>query len=153
APARCQAALKLTKKNRTLQKNLEKKLAEANLSRQVKKGRLAVALVDVSRADEIYYAGVNDDDMMYAASLPKIAILLALAQAADDGEITWTAEHDARLTAMITESSNVDATWGAEVVGLSSIEKTLRDPRYCFYDDVHGGLWVGRNYGPTAVEN
>lgn len=147
-PARavCQAPLPLTRKNATLQRNLEAVLASAKLGRHLQRRHLAVAVVDVTRPDEIAYAGVNDDDMVYAASLPKIAILLADAQAAADGRLAWTEEHDRRLSAMITESSNEDATWGASLVGFGGIESVMRDPRYCLYDNVHGGLWVGRPY-------
>jgi len=146
APAACHAPLPLTHKNGVLQHNLEAALAAGRLNRFTQRHRLAVAVVDVTRPDELAYAGVNDDDMVYAASLPKIAILLADAQAAADGRLTWTEEHDRRLTAMITESSNEDATWGAGLVGFGGIEQVMRDPRYCFYDDTHGGLWIGRFY-------
>lgn len=153
AAPQCQTALKLSKKHKGLQKALEKKLSETKLSKYTKKHRLSVALVDITNADEMFYAGVNDDDMMYAASLPKIAIMLAVAQAAQDGEVTWTSEFDRRLGAMVTESSNTDATWGVDQVGLVAIGETMRDPRYCFYDDTHGGLWVGRPYGGGSFEN
>lgn len=149
----CESLLPQSSKNRLMQQGLERRLAAAQLSRAVRRHRLAVAVVDLSGDDEIYYAGVNDDDMMYAASLPKIAILLAAAQAAYEGRLDWTAEHDHRLGVMITESSNVDATWGAELVGLPAIETVVRDPRYCLYDDVHGGLWVGRAYAPGGDEH
>jgi beta-lactamase class A len=146
APAACRAPLALTRKNTTLQRNLEAALASAKLGRYTQRHHLAVAVIDLTRPDELAYAGVNDDDMVYAASLPKIAILLADAQAAADGRLEWTEEHDRRLSAMITESSNVDATWGASLVGFGGIEAAVRDPRYCFYDNTHGGLWVGRAY-------
>jgi beta-lactamase class A len=150
-PARpCESPHSLSKKNRVLQRNLESALAAARLTRHTNRHRLAVAVVDLTRAGETYYAGVNDDDMLYAASLPKIAILLADAQAAADGRLTWTSEHDRRLSAMITESSNGDASWGAELVGFGGIEAVVRDPRYCFYDNVHGGLWLGRLYAPAS---
>jgi len=142
----CEAPLPLTRKNGTLQRNLEAALVSTHLNRYTQRHRLAVAVVDITHPDELAYAGVNDDDMVYAASLPKIAILLADAQAAADGRLTWTEEHDRRLSAMITESSNEDATWGASLVGFGGIEQTMRDPRYCFYDNEHGGLWIGRYY-------
>ncbi len=137
-------------KDRTLQQNLERALTTSKLSRYSKRQRLAVAVVDLSRADETYYAGINDDHMMYAASLPKIAILLACAEAAANDKLEWTAEHDRRFAAMITESSNADATWGVKLVGYGGIEQVVRDPRYGFYDDERGGLWVGRGYAPAA---
>lgn len=154
ATPKCETALKLSKKHKALQKALEKRLSETRLSKYTRKHRLGVALVDITNAGELYYAGVNDDEMMYAASLPKIAIMLAVAQAAEDGEVTWTSEFDRRLGAMVTESSNTDASWGVEQVGLTAIGETMRDPRYCFYDESKGGgLWVGKPYGPSAFEN
>ncbi len=153
APPQCQAPQRLSKKSRALQRGLEKALVGAGLGRHTAKHRLAVAVVDLSQKGETYYAGVNDDDMMYAASLPKIAILLAVAQAASDGQVAWSSEHEQRLSSMITESSNPNASWGAEQVGLKYIEQVMRDPRYCFYDQVHGGLWVGRPYGPGGESN
>ncbi len=146
-PRPCQSKVDLSK-NRVLQRGLESALASTGLARYTARHRLAVAVVDLTRADETYYAGVNDDDMLYAASLPKIAILLADAQAAADGRLTWTTDFDRRLSAMITESSNADATWAAGLVGFGGIEQVVRDPRYCLYDDVHGGLWVGRAFAP-----
>ncbi len=153
AETRCDAGTRLDKKHRLLQRNLERALDESKLGRQVKKGRLTVALVDLSRSGESYYAGVNDDLMMYAASLPKIAILVANAQAASEGTLVWTPEHDQRLRSMITESSNPDATWGVEQVGLAGIEHSMRDARHCFYDNQVGGLWVGRPYGGGGETN
>ena len=148
-PQACTSAVTLTK-TRALQRDLENALSAARLNRYTKGHRLSVALVDITRADETYYAGVNDDDMVYAASLPKIAILLADAQAAADGKLDWTSENDRRMTAMITESSNADASWGAGLVGFGGIETVMRDPRYCLYDSKHGGLWVGRMYAHNS---
>lgn len=150
SPPPCESSISLTHKNRTLQRDLEAALSNTRLLRQVKNHRLAVSLVDLTYADDLYYAGVNDNDMMYAASLPKIAILLADAQAAADGKLDWTSEHERRLSSMITESNNADASWGAELVGFGGIEAVLRDPRYCLYDNVYGGLWVGRKYAHTS---
>ena len=144
--APCESSISLTHKNRALQHDLEVALGNTRLLRQIKNHRLAVSLVDLTHADDLYYAGINDNDMMYAASLPKIAILLADAQAAADGKLDWTSEHERRMTSMITESNNADASWGAELVGFGGIEAVLRDPRYCLYDNVYGGLWVGRKY-------
>jgi beta-lactamase class A len=147
APMQCDAPTRLYRKSRALQRGLETSIAHSPLARYAKQHRLAVALVDVSRVGETHYAGINDDEMMYAASLPKVAILLANAQAAHEGKLVWTPEHDQRLGAMITESSNSDASWGFEQVGLDGLEHSVRDPRHCFYDDAYGGLWVGRSYG------
>ena len=63
APA-CIATTLLDKKHKVLQRNLEKAIAESSLAKYVQKGRLTVALVDLSRAGESYYAGINDDESM-----------------------------------------------------------------------------------------
>ncbi|MFD2432534.1 hypothetical protein ACFSO9_02670 [Mesonia maritima] len=39
--------------------------------------RMSVGIVDLNDLENIHYAGINSEEMMYAASLPKIAILLA----------------------------------------------------------------------------
>jgi len=153
SPPTCEAPLRLNHKSRPLQRRLETALADANLSRYLRAQQLSVAIVDLTRADEIYYAGVNDDEMMYAASLPKIAILLTVAESAKQGKLEWTPEFDERLGSMITESSNSNATWGANLVGLHAIEQVMRDPQYCFYDQMHGGLWVGRPYAGGGESN
>lgn len=151
--APCTASLPLDKKNPIMQRELEKALANKGLSKYVSKKLLAVAVVDLSKKGQRFYAGINDDEMMYAASLSKIGILLAVVDAVDRGEKEWSYDFDKNLTAMITESSNEAATWGAEQVGLKAIEKVLRDPKYCLYDDKFGGLWVGRAYGGNNETN
>jgi len=142
----CRAPLPLTTKHQTMQAQLESRLLAAGLMPWLQRDKLSIAVADLSYGEPIFYAAINDDQMMYAASLPKIAILLANAHAANTGVERWTAEHDRRLKAMITESSNEDASWGVDQVGLGGIEAAVRNPSLCFYDDVHGGLWVGRAY-------
>ena len=132
--------------NPAMQSLLEAKIREAGYWPMVARGRLKVALVDVTTPENPYYAGLNVDDMTYAASLPKIAILLTAAHAVESGRIPWTPKLQRRLTNMVVASNNVDATWAADLVGLPSIERTMRDPRYCFYDDQYGGLWLGKGY-------
>jgi beta-lactamase class A len=136
----------LEHRNPLLQQRLAGAMGRAGMSAALRDRSLAVALVDLSRPGEIYYAGLNDDHMMYAASLPKIGILLALTEALDRGEVAWDDSFRWRITKMITISSNADANWAAKLVGLRGIARVLRDPRYCLYDMEHGGLWVGRAF-------
>jgi beta-lactamase class A len=110
-------------------------------------------VADLSRRGKPAYAGINDDKMFYSASLPKIAILLTVVNAVAEGSLEWTHEFDKRLLNMIVSSDNNDASWGAEQVGLPAIEQMMRDPRYCLYDNDHGGLWVGRYYRGGGPEN
>ncbi|MEZ4951471.1 MAG: hypothetical protein R2784_19105 [Saprospiraceae bacterium] len=51
-----------------------------NLARQEK---LAVGLVDLNNPYDVKYGQINGEVMMYAASLPKIAVLLAAEDALD----------------------------------------------------------------------
>ena len=60
-----------------LQQSLENVLSRLRLDGALRNHRLAVSLVDVTDINDPRYSGVNDREMMYAASLPKIAILLA----------------------------------------------------------------------------
>ena len=60
-----------------LQAGLESELVRLELDDDVRRKKLAIAFVDISDLDEPKVAAVNGDVMMYAASLPKIAVLLA----------------------------------------------------------------------------
>ncbi len=58
-----------------LQAGLEDVLGELGLEQAVLDGRLAVTVADITNLRAPRVAAVNGDAMMYAASLPKIAIL------------------------------------------------------------------------------
>ncbi len=114
--------------------------------RLISQRRLAVALVDL-RGDTPRFASINGGTMMYAASLPKIAILLAAYQSFEDGSLKETPEIHEDLGDMIRSSSNKAATRVMDKVGMKKIEAVLRDPRYGLYDEERGGgLWVGKRY-------
>ncbi len=114
--------------------------------RLINRRRIAVALVDLN-GDSPRFASVNGNVMMYAASLPKIAILLAAYQSFEDGSLEETPEIHQDLVDMIRTSSNRAATRVIDQVGMKKIESVLRDPRYGLYDENRGGgLWVGKRY-------
>ena len=73
-----------------LQADLEGTLESLGLGERAAAGDLAVALADVSDVDKPRLAMVNGHHMIYAASLPKIAILLGAAVALDAGELVMT---------------------------------------------------------------
>jgi beta-lactamase class A len=90
--------------------------------------------------------------MRYAASLPKIAILLASEDALDKGKLEETPEIKADMRMMIAKSSNAAATRMMERVGIDHIAAVLQDPAYKLYDKLNGGgLWVGKPYGKGGV--
>ena len=109
--------------------------------------KLTVGIVDLSVMDSIRYAGLNDNHMMYAASLPKIAILLAAMDAMENEELKETPEVITDLGLMIRKSNNKASTRMIDRLGYEKIESTLRAPKYKLYDEeVGGGLWVGKRY-------
>jgi beta-lactamase class A len=86
--------------------------------------------------------------MMYAASLPKIAVLLAAVDAISKGELKETAEIRSDMRLMIARSNNQATTRMIDRLGFKKIEAVLTDPAYKLYDPAQGGgLWVGKRYG------
>ena len=134
--------------NKNFQKELEKQLKQNKTwARLIGKKKMAVGLVDISDSSNIKFARVNGDVMMYAASLPKLAILLAAAQSLEDGSLQETPEilHDMRI--MISRSDNEAATRMIDRMGFEKIESVLTNDRYELYDPQRGGgLWVGKRY-------
>ena len=113
-----------------------------------KKKALNIGIVDMSDPLHARYAAINSDNMVYAASLPKIAVLLASQEAIEQGKIKETAEVKEDMRMMIAKSSNSAATRMINRVGLKQIGEIMQDPRYNLYDRAHGGgLWVGKAYG------
>lgn len=135
-----------------LQTALERALnANPEWKSLIRKKKMAVGIVDLSEIDLPRFARVNGSVMMYAASLPKIAVLLAVYQAFEDGSVEETDEIHADLAAMIRTSSNEAATRMIDLVGFDKIKQVLTDPRYEFYDPDHGGgLWVGKRYAKSG---
>lgn len=134
--------------DRDLQVGLEGVLRDRGLLDDVRAHRLAVALVDITDPRAPRVATVNGDEMMYAASLPKIAILLAAFHKAeyDGASITPTLQKD--IDDMIRVSSNEAATRVLHWVGPDYLLSLLQSPDLRLYDPAHnGGLWVGKDYG------
>jgi beta-lactamase class A len=130
-----------------LQGEVDLLLARLQLEEHVKQRRLAVAFVDVSEDKAPRVATVNGDVMMYAASLPKIAVLLAAFEKIAQGKMELTPAVEESMHRMIRESSNTAATEMMHRVGKEYIARVLLNPRYRLYDPDHnGGLWVGKDY-------
>lgn len=138
-----------------LQSNLRKELnANPEWSRMVRQKKLAVGLVDLKDPQRARFARVNGNEMMYAASLPKIAILLAVIDAFEAGEIEETDAILEDLHQMICYSNNQASTRMIDLVGYKKIEDVLTDERYLLYDeDNNGGLWVGKRYAAAGPRN
>lgn len=134
-------------KDPALQTQLEQRLKRLNLDAAVQQGHLSVALVDVTDPHHPRMAEINGDDMVYAASLPKIAILLAVCERIHEGKLTLNAELRGLMSDMIRVSSNRAATELIRRAGHEYINEVLRSPKYRLYDpSTNGGLWVGKEY-------
>ncbi|MDQ6999103.1 MAG: serine hydrolase [Mariprofundus sp.] len=130
-----------------LQRLLEKNIKDLHLSSAVRNKRLSVALVDVTNPNMPSMAQMNGDEMMYAASLPKIAILLAAFERIAEGKLKLNDEMRQTMTNMIRHSSNQAATKMIRAVGKDYINTVLSSPKYRLYDKKYnGGLWVGKEY-------
>jgi len=102
----------------------------------------------------VRYAGVNSNEMMYAASLPKIAVLLAAMDAIEKGELEETEAVKSDMKLMISRSNNQATTRMIDLVGFKKIEEVLTCKEYAFYDKKYnGGLWVGKRYAKGGDTN
>lgn len=131
-----------------LQSELESEIFKNRTWKQLVDQKLmTIGIVDLSDVNDIRYAGLNDSHMMYAASLPKIAVLLAAMDAIDKGELPNSKEIQKDMRAMISKSNNQATTRMIDRVGYEKIEAVLRMPDYKLYDEATGGgLWVGKRY-------
>ncbi len=135
-----------------LQRRLERTLDELGLLSAARRGKLAVALVDITDLDDPRMAEVNGDEMFYAASLPKIAILLGAFVEIERGAMKLDAATRESLVQMIRYSSNVEATRMLRRVGKKRLLQILQSDRFRLYDpQVNGGLWVGKEYGKSPA--
>ncbi len=115
--------------------------------------KLAVGLVDLADPRAPRFAQINGDTMLYAASLPKIVVLLAAFHGMADGRLPQTPQIRRELTAMIRESSNPAAASLIHRLGLPYIQSLLFQPRYRFYRPRQGGgLWVGSTFAPGGPQ-
>ncbi len=135
-----------------LQQRLDSVITRLRLNSAVDAGHLAVSLIDITDVAEPRMAEVNGDSMLYAASLPKIAILLGAFVEVERGRIALDSQTRQSLTEMIRVSSNKEATRMLNRVGKRNLIEILRSNRYRLYDPAtNGGLWVGKEYGKSQA--
>jgi beta-lactamase class A len=135
-----------------LQEELVRLADEQGLTPAADRGDLAISLLILSDPEHPRLAQINGDEMVYAASLPKIAILLGAAVAIEEGQLKpdWALEHD--IQNMIRYSCNDCANRVLRKVGRENLLEVLQRPKYAFYDRGRGGgIWVGKEYGPTPA--
>jgi beta-lactamase class A len=135
-----------------MQKDVTLALERLKLADDARRKRLAVVLVDVTENGMPRVASINGDVMMYAASLPKIAVLLGAFEKIAEGKMKLDFETEWQLHKMIKASSNTAATEMMQRVGKEYIARVLLSPRYRLYDPAHnGGLWVGKDYAKSGL--
>ncbi|MEM7466832.1 MAG: serine hydrolase [Pseudomonadota bacterium] len=130
-----------------LQRAIEARINLLGLKPAIDEQKLCLALVDISDPSDPRVADLNGDHMMYAASLPKIGILLGAFVEIERGRIELDDETFESLSRMIRHSSNDDATEVLNRVGKYRVNRILKSERFRLYDPlVNGGLWVGKEY-------
>ena len=136
-----------------LQARLERALRQRQAWRTLlDEGKLAVGLVDLADAKTPRLAQVNGETMMYAASLPKIVILLTAFRGFADGALKETPEIHQDLVEMIRRSDNAATNRIIGRLSLRRIAAVVR--RYRFYElRRSGGLWVGSAYGREVEQD
>ena len=132
----------------TLERSLRDVVEGLGLGGRVAEKRLAISLVDVTDLEHVRYAGLNDREMMYAASLPKICALVAGFERIQGGQLEYTPAVKQMFTRMVRYSSNADASRAIQTVGFDYISRVLTSSKYNLYDpSQNGGLWLGKAYG------
>ena len=135
-----------------LQKGLEKCLTALKLDKAAARRELSIALVDLTDPSAPRHAYINPNEMMYAASLPKIAILLGAFERIAEGEMALDTQIREKLALMIRNSSNRAATEILNLVGKAYLARLLQSSRYRLYDPKkNGGLWVGKEYSKSGA--
>ena len=133
--------------DKVLQQSLEDLIKQQGLWKQVQKKHLAIVLVNISDLTKPKLAEVNGNQMIYAASLPKIAILLAAFVEIELGHLKENDKLYEHLTKMIRHSSNKSASHVLSLVGRERVLEIIQAPEFALYDPKHnGGIWVGKAY-------
>jgi beta-lactamase class A len=120
----------------------------------IQQKRMSISLVDMTDENNIKYANINGDNMMYAASMPKIAVLYAAIDAIEEGDLRLTKSVQNDMWLMINKSNNAASTRMIDRVGFQRIEDLMCNPENPFYDkEGNGGLWVGKRYAAQGKRN
>jgi beta-lactamase class A len=91
-------------------------------------------------------AMIHPDRIEYAASVPKLGILLAYFQLHPEAATNLSAQTRRELGLMAKASDNEMAAKFSRELGLREIQRVLDS--YQFYDAQRGGgIWVGKHYG------
>jgi beta-lactamase class A len=129
-----------------------KKEFEPEFLAAINEKRASVVLVDITNPYRPKVAALNGDEMMYAASLPKIAILLGAFVQIERGKLVLDDQTREACIRMIRNSSNEDASLILNRVGMDNLADILQSDRFRLYDpEFNGGLWVGKDYSEAPA--
>jgi beta-lactamase class A len=132
--------------DRALQTRLETLDAKLRGSYGMSEHQTAVGILDLRR---MRLAMLRPDRIEYAASVPKIGILLAWFAKHPESARHLDPEVRRELGMMAKQSSNEMAAKYSRLLGLREIQQVLNG--YGFYDASRGGgIWVGKHYGPNS---
>jgi beta-lactamase class A len=105
--------------------------------------QVSVGVLDLRR---LRLATIHPDRIDYAASVPKVGILLAYFQLHPAAANNLDTQTRHELGLMTKVSSNEMAAKFSREMGLRQIQQVLNS--YHLYDTNHGGgIWVGKHYG------
>lgn len=130
-----------------LNPSLQTKLGKIDADLRGKYGmttaQTAVGVLDLNKQE---LAMIHPDRGEYAASVPKVGILLAYFQMHPEAATNLNAQTRHELGLMAKASNNEMAAKFSRELGLRQIQAVLNS--YHFYDTNHGGgIWVGKHYG------
>jgi beta-lactamase class A len=135
-----------TKVDSDLQRRLEEIDARLREKHGMTGEQTAVGVLDLERQR---VAMIHPDRIEYAASVPKVGILLAYFALHPEGAESLDEATAHELGLMVKASSNEMAAKYSRAMGLREIQQVLNDRG--FYDASRGGgLWVGKHYGPNS---
>lgn len=129
-----------------LQKSVEAIDANLRTKYGMNAEQTAVGVLDLNR---LRLAMIHPDRIEYAASVPKVGILLGYFQLHPEAATSLDPQTRHELGLMAKSSSNEMASKFSREIGLREIQTILNS--YGFYDAKRGGgIWVGKHYGPNS---
>ncbi len=141
----------------SFQKALDAKIDTAPRAQEfwevVRRRQVSAIVVDLTDLRRPRVAGYNPDLMLYAASVPKVAIVFGALVEIQAGRLELDDETRAQLVNMVRRSSNPDASAVLRKVGIERLAEILQDERHGRLYDLErgGGLWVGKPYDKSPV--
>lgn len=129
-----------------LQSDLENIDANLRARFSLTTDQAAVGLLDLKT---LRLAMIHPDREEYAASIPKIGILLAYFQLHPEAVTNLNSQTRHELGLMAKASNNEMAAKFSQELGLKQIQVVLNS--YHFYETNRGGgIWVGKHYGKSS---